>query len=60
MRGPLLDHVRSSSPAGTAYEFVTGQRLASGDFEGGKEGAVALPAAPATAIIQMTEGVAPP
>jgi hypothetical protein len=25
---------------GTAYEFATGQRLASGDFEGGKIGAV--------------------
>ena len=24
----------------TAYEFATGQRLASGDFEGGKTGAV--------------------
>jgi hypothetical protein len=25
---------------GTAYEFATGSRLASGDFEGGKSGAV--------------------
>jgi hypothetical protein len=25
---------------GTGYEFATGQRLASGDFEGGKSGAV--------------------
>src|SRR5262245_22393174 len=25
---------------GTAYEFATGNRLASGDFEGGKTGAV--------------------
>jgi hypothetical protein len=25
---------------GTAYEFTAGQRLASGDFEGGKSGAV--------------------
>jgi len=25
---------------GTAYEFATGQRLGSGDFEGGKGGAV--------------------
>jgi hypothetical protein len=25
---------------GTAYELVTGKRLASGDFEGGKSGAV--------------------
>jgi len=27
---------------GTAYELATGQRLASGDFEGGKTGAVAV------------------
>jgi hypothetical protein len=27
---------------GTAYEFATGQSLASGDFEGGKTGAVAV------------------
>ena len=27
---------------GTAYEFATGQRLDSGDFEGGKTGAVAV------------------
>jgi hypothetical protein len=27
---------------GTAYEFATGQRLASGGFEGGKTGAVAV------------------
>ncbi len=27
---------------GTAYEFATGQRLDSGDFEGGKSGAVAV------------------
>jgi hypothetical protein len=27
---------------GVAYEFATGQRLASGDFEGGKGGAVAV------------------
>jgi hypothetical protein len=25
---------------GTAYEFATGERLSSGDFEGGKSGAV--------------------
>ena len=25
---------------GTAYEFATGQRLTSGDFEGGKSGAI--------------------
>jgi hypothetical protein len=27
---------------GVAYEFATGQRLGSGDFEGGKAGAVAV------------------
>jgi hypothetical protein len=27
---------------GTAYEFATGQRLESGDFEGGRAGAVAV------------------
>jgi len=27
---------------GTAYEFATGERLASGDFEGGKSGAVRI------------------
>jgi hypothetical protein len=27
---------------GTAYEFATGVRLASGDFEGGKSGAVTV------------------
>jgi hypothetical protein len=27
---------------GTAYEFATGQRLESGDFEGGKSGAVRI------------------
>jgi len=27
---------------GTAYELATGERLASGDFEGGKSGAVAV------------------
>jgi hypothetical protein len=27
---------------GTAYEFATGQRLGSADFEGGKSGAVAV------------------
>ena len=27
---------------GTAYEFATGRRLASGDFEGGRDGAVAV------------------
>ncbi len=32
--------------AGTAYEFATGARLASGDFEGGKSGAVKVLGAP--------------
>jgi hypothetical protein len=27
---------------GTAYEFATGRRLASGDFEGGRSGAVGV------------------
>jgi hypothetical protein len=27
---------------GTAYEFATGQKLGSGDFEGGKTGAVSV------------------
>jgi hypothetical protein len=27
---------------GTAYEFATGQQLSSGDFEGGKTGAVRI------------------
>jgi hypothetical protein len=27
---------------GTAYEFATGERLSSGDFEGGKTGAVKI------------------
>ena len=39
----LLWDERSYPPKailGTAYEFATGQRLASGDFEGGKSGAV--------------------
>jgi len=27
---------------GTAYELATGQRLASGDFEGGRDGAVKI------------------
>ena len=40
------DLVRDKGPyppkaiLGTAYEFATGTRLASGDFEGGKTGAV--------------------
>jgi hypothetical protein len=38
------DHVTRRYPPkailGTACEFATGQRLASGDFEGGKSGAV--------------------
>ena len=39
----LVRHERSYPPKailGTAYELATGQRLASGDFEGGKAGAV--------------------
>jgi hypothetical protein len=39
----LIFNDRSYPPKallGTAYEFATGQRLASGDFEGGKTGAV--------------------
>jgi hypothetical protein len=39
----LVQGERSYPPKailGTAYEFATGQRLASGDFEGGKTGAV--------------------
>lgn len=39
----LVWHGRRYPPKailGTAYEFATGQRLASGDFEGGKSGAV--------------------
>jgi hypothetical protein len=31
---------RPKAILGTAYEFATGQRLASSDFEGGKSGAV--------------------
>ena len=33
-------HYPSKAILGTAYEFATGQRLSSGDFEGGKTGAV--------------------
>ena len=33
-------HYPPKAILGTAYEFATGQRLASGDFEGGKSGAV--------------------
>jgi hypothetical protein len=38
----VLDERRYPPKAilGTAYEFATGRRLASGDFEGGKTGAV--------------------
>lgn len=39
----LIYNDRSYPPKallGTAYEFATGRRLASGDFEGGKVGAV--------------------
>ncbi|GIF64583.1 hypothetical protein Ais01nite_26180 [Asanoa ishikariensis] len=33
-------HYPPKAILGTAYEFATGNRLASGDFEGGKTGAV--------------------
>jgi hypothetical protein len=33
-------HYPPKAILGTAYEFATGQRLASADFEGGKSGAV--------------------
>jgi hypothetical protein len=33
-------HYPPKAILGTAYEFATGQQLASGDFEGGKAGAV--------------------
>jgi hypothetical protein len=33
-------HYPPKAILGTAYEFATGQRLGSGDFEGGKTGAV--------------------
>ena len=39
----LISNERSYPPKallGTAYEFATGRRLASSDFEGGKTGAV--------------------
>jgi hypothetical protein len=32
--------IRQKQSLGTAYEFATGQRLGSSDFEGGKTGAV--------------------
>jgi hypothetical protein len=35
-------HYPHKAVLGTAYEFATGQRLASGDFEGGKSGAVSV------------------
>jgi hypothetical protein len=40
----VLDERRYPPKAilGTAYEFATGERLHSGDFEGGKTGAVAV------------------
>ena len=41
----LLWHDRRYPPKailGTAYELATGERLASGDFEGGKSGAVTV------------------
>jgi len=33
-------HYPPKAILGTAYEFATGERLSSGDFEGGKTGAV--------------------
>lgn len=33
-------HYPHKAILGTAYELATGQRLAAGDFEGGKAGAV--------------------
>jgi hypothetical protein len=41
----LVSHKRRYPPKailGAAYELATGQRLASGDFEGGKTGAVKI------------------
>jgi len=35
-------HYPHKAILGTAYELATGQRLGSGDFEGGKSGAVAI------------------
>ena len=35
-------HYPHKAILGTAYELATGQRLASGDFEGGKSGAVSV------------------
>jgi len=35
-------HYPHKAILGTAYEFAAGQRLASGDFEGGKSGAVSV------------------
>ena len=35
-------HYPHKAILGTAYEFATGQRLAPGDFEGGKSGAVSV------------------
>ena len=36
----LPAEIENPAGVGTAYEFATGQRLGSGDFEGGKSGAV--------------------
>jgi hypothetical protein len=35
-------HYPPKAILGVAYEFATGQRLGSGDFEGGKSGAVSV------------------
>src|SRR5579864_4502569 len=49
---------------GAAYEFATGKRLASGDFEGGKSGAVKVLRArihrPGEAPIAQVDGIVPP
>jgi hypothetical protein len=51
---------------GTAYELAAGQRLASGDFEGGKSGAVrcsaswASPARPGRRRASRRAGFQPP
>ena len=44
MYEPVLDELRHPPKAvlGVAYEFATGQRLGSSDFEGGKTGAVSV------------------
>lgn len=41
---------------GTAYEFATGSRLASGDFEGGKSGAVKVLGKLGFTVRQISKG----